>query len=114
MLIQKAVSKVQVTQGSRFNYTFNVKNLGSLDDNSNTAYNVIVTDTFPVGVAPTNSYWFEPEAASLSSGKAKAFPARYSAAACLCTVEDNRNTERACQAAQPTNLPALPFCRLLC
>jgi uncharacterized repeat protein (TIGR01451 family) len=67
MQIQKAVSKAQVTQGSRFNYTFNVKNLGSLDPASSTAYNVIVSDTFPVGVAPTNSYWIEPE--SLSSGK---------------------------------------------
>jgi uncharacterized repeat protein (TIGR01451 family) len=69
MSIKKAVSKAQVMEGSRFNYTFDVKNLGSLDPASSTAYNVIISDSLPVGVAPTSAYWITPE--SVSSGESE-------------------------------------------
>lgn len=57
--LKKLVSKATNTQGSRFNYTFEVKNL-ALDT---TAFNVIVSDLFPVGIAPTNNYWIVPGSA---------------------------------------------------
>jgi uncharacterized repeat protein (TIGR01451 family) len=67
MEIKKAASKTSVNQGDRFNYTFSVKNLGSLNADSTTAYNVIVSDTFPVGISPTNVYWITPD--SVNSGE---------------------------------------------
>jgi hypothetical protein len=63
--LTKAVSKALNKQGGKFNYTFNVNNLGSLEPgNAGTAYNVIVSDNFPVGVAPTSNYWIEPTGAT--------------------------------------------------
>jgi archaellum component FlaG (FlaF/FlaG flagellin family) len=70
MSIKKAVSKAINMQGSRFNYTFNVKNIGALDTTSSpTAYNVMVSDNFPVGVAPTNSYWIQAIRGNADGGK---------------------------------------------
>ncbi|KAF6262366.1 hypothetical protein COO60DRAFT_1636040 [Scenedesmus sp. NREL 46B-D3] len=59
--LTKAVSRAQVKEQSLFNYTFTVNNLGSLElGNAGTAFNVIVSDNFPVGVAPTSNYWIDP------------------------------------------------------
>ncbi|WIA38754.1 hypothetical protein OEZ86_002047 [Tetradesmus obliquus] len=63
--LTKTVSKALNKQGGKFNYTFSVNNLGSLEPgNAGTAWNVIVSDSFPIGVAPTSSYWIEPSSAS--------------------------------------------------
>jgi hypothetical protein len=57
----KTVSSPVNPTGRTFNYTFQARNLALPGTNSNSAtlYNVIVTDNFPVGVAPTKKHWFK-------------------------------------------------------
>jgi hypothetical protein len=63
--LTKAVSKAVNKEGGLFNYTFSVNNLGALNPgDAGTAYNVIVSDNFPVGIAPTSNYWIEPNGAT--------------------------------------------------
>jgi hypothetical protein len=47
--------------GRLFNYSFKARNLALPGSNPDTVtlYNVIVTDNFPVGVAPTKKHWFK-------------------------------------------------------
>jgi archaellum component FlaG (FlaF/FlaG flagellin family) len=79
--LQKAVSKAINKEGGRFNYTFNVNNLGSLNTGEEgTAFNVIVSDNFPVGVEPTSLYWIEP------NGATNGEPATLRTLALLCAV----------------------------
>jgi uncharacterized repeat protein (TIGR01451 family) len=63
--LTKSVSKALNKEGGKFNYTFNVNNLGSLNlGEEGTAFNVIVSDNLPLGVEPTGQYWIEPNGAT--------------------------------------------------
>lgn len=58
MRITKTTPKTVYSEGDKFVYTFLVKNVYNLDNTA--AYNVLVEDTFPVGVSPTGSYTISP------------------------------------------------------
>jgi hypothetical protein len=57
----KTVSSPINPTGKFFNYTFTAKNLALPGPTNDfvTLYDVVVTDNFPVGVAPTQKHWFK-------------------------------------------------------
>jgi hypothetical protein len=81
--LTKSVSKALNKEGGKFNYTFNVNNLGSLNlGEEGTAFNVIVSDNLPLGVEPTGQYWIEPNGAT--NGKPQLLSAPLCAFECCC------------------------------
>lgn len=66
--LSKTVSSPVNTQGQTFNYTLTVTNNALTGDSSSAAtiYNIVITDNFPLGIAPTKKHWVKKGSANSS------------------------------------------------